>query len=687
MKKLKLQFNRYVLSPLLISLLILINLSAKGLVSSDFSDCVHPGHLDTKSECAPMIILDNGLMIHDPDYGYPEILTDSLRVWVGYEVIDSLINDCMNGFLVDITCFSVIEPDPGCEARFEGYPLDLYLDDAGNYVPGYAYSFIDVSEGTVSERYWEINGDYVGSSPQIEYVFEDSGSYAVCLTIVTEEGCQDTKCETWNIGIPESCQADFIYYPDDILMIAEEEEEGYIAGYPYHFVDSSLGNVIDWTWTIGNEVIGRISDMLYIFPEPGEYEVCLMISTADGCSSTACKLIIVEPYPECMAEFDYYAPLDVTNSSGDFPGSTFIQFVDESWGYITNWFWEFGDGHQSAEQNPVHEFPHPGEFEVCLRITTASGCEDIHCETVYIDTINTDCKAMFEYCSYSVSSTDSVFFDRYIIGFKNLSEPDFAYSSWDFGDGEWSDERNPLHIYDNAGIYQVCLTIYTPDGCADTYCQSIFVGVDSCIDGCADTYCQSIFVGVDSCIVNFTHEIVVPDCAGYAVGHLFSAVSPTAAHYYSWDFGDGTTSYGEEALHIYTNEGYYTVCLEASYDNGCTARECKTILNSWDMNDSIFYDKCTPQDIISLQDIKVTNAYPVPATDFLYLELYSESETAISLQLINALGQVSGIDKEYPVSSGNNILEITLDGVENGTYIYRLTSARGTAQGIVSVIR
>ena len=105
------------------------------------------------------------------------------------------------------------------------------------------------------------------------------------------------------------------------------------------------------------------------------------------------------------------------------------------------------------------------------------------------------------------------------------------------------------------------------------------------------------------------------------------------------------------------------------------------------MNDSIFYDKCTPQDIISLQVIKVTNAYPVPATDFLYLELYSESETAISLQLINALGQVSGIDKEYPVSSGNNILEITLDGVENGTYIYRLTSARGTAQGIVSVIR
>jgi len=51
------------------------------------------------------------------------------------------------------------------------------------------------------------------------------------------------------------------------------------------------------------------------------------------------------------------------------------------------------------------------------------------------------------------------------------------------------------------------------------------------------------------------------------------------------------------------------------------------------------------------------------------------------------LGQAENSEYTYSVTSGHNTLEISLDGIEPGTYIYRLTSIRGTTQGIVSVIK
>lgn len=47
---------------------------------------------------------------------------------------------------------------------------------------------------------------------------------------------------------------------------------------------------------------------------------------------------------------------------------------------------------------------------------------------------------------------------------------------WDFGDGITSTEQNPLHQYDSAGIYQVCLTVSNQYG-SDTNCRTLYLGV------------------------------------------------------------------------------------------------------------------------------------------------------------------------------------------------------------------
>ncbi|GAI56503.1 unnamed protein product, partial [marine sediment metagenome] len=49
-----------------------------------------------------------------------------------------------------------------------------------------------------------------------------------------------------------------------------------------------------------------------------------------------------------------------------------IKFTDESKdpdGYIVEWFWDFGDGVSSTQENPTHQFKRGGEYTVRLTVT------------------------------------------------------------------------------------------------------------------------------------------------------------------------------------------------------------------------------------------------------------------------------------------------------------------------------
>lgn len=58
--------------------------------------------------------------------------------------------------------------------------------------------------------------------------------------------------------------------------------------------------------------------------------------------------------------------------------------------------------------------------------------------------------------------------------------------AWDFGDGTNTDIRHPQHTYNQAGIYQVCLTATAHSG--------------------SDNRCKMIYVGIEDTTSNLTHE-------------------------------------------------------------------------------------------------------------------------------------------------------------------------------------
>ncbi|QQS30053.1 MAG: PKD domain-containing protein [Sphingobacteriales bacterium] len=66
---------------------------------------------------------------------------------------------------------------------------------------------------------------------------------------------------------------------------------------------------------------------------------------------------------------------------------------------IVSWSWDFDDGATSTQQNPVHNFPEPDKYDVCLLIETANGCQSEFCIKVEIcdltisSTVGTVCNA------------------------------------------------------------------------------------------------------------------------------------------------------------------------------------------------------------------------------------------------------------------------------------------------------
>jgi hypothetical protein len=54
--------------------------------------------------------------------------------------------------------------------------------------------------------------------------------------------------------------------------------------------------------------------------------------------------------------------------------------------------------------------------------------------------------------------------------------------SWDFGDGSSvNNERNPIHQFDSAGIFQVCLTVSNTNA-SNTHCKTLYLGVSETED-------------------------------------------------------------------------------------------------------------------------------------------------------------------------------------------------------------
>ncbi len=125
------------------------------------------------------------------------------------------------------------------------------------------------------------------------------------------------------------------------------------------------------------------------------------------------------------------------------------------------------------------------------------------------------------------------------VDFTNLSSCIDEQWLWDFGDGEFSSEKNPTHQYLTSGVYSVTL-IADGDFDSDTLVREDYV---------------SVFGNLQ---VDFNADTTF-GCVPFAV--TFTPTVSGTADEYLWDFGDGNQSQDMAPTHTYTTAGHHTVQL------------------------------------------------------------------------------------------------------------------------------
>jgi PKD repeat protein len=310
---------------------------------------------------------------------------------------------------------------------------------------------------------------------------------------------------------------------------------------------------------------------------------------------------------DCQAYFTYSYPEFLNNACVNCVNT--VAFTDLSQGNVIKWKWDFGDGQTSGQQNPVHNYSMPGVYDVCLSIVTDNGCTSVYCEKVPVEP-SVRCKAFFEVIYSDCYSTFNIDCMSNHVAFIDKSFGNIKEWHWDFGDGQTSGEQNPVHEYENGGLYNVCLTIKTFDGCIDTYCDSIFI---------YNIWCRA----------DFTWSLLLcnNDFAPCERTYEFIDKSFGSIMRWCWDFGDGDTSTLQNPIHTYESDGKYEVRLSIYTWNRCYDTKVKTIV----VGDTV-HPECKAdfkwEEIYPMWDC---NLWPVDCiTPYYYVQFTDKSEGKIN---------------------------------------------------------
>lgn len=278
------------------------------------------------------------------------------------------------------------------------------------------------------------------------------------------------------------------------------------------FTDQSLNDPTAWSWSFpgASPQASNLQHPEVSYPSRGLFTVSLTASNPFGSNArTEQQYISVEDVP--ATGFDL-----VTDGRK-------VWFTNASQ-FGQDYFWDFGDGQQSQEANPVHTYTADGTFLVTLVAQNACG----QTASQRFLTITTPPQAGFSADSLEGCAPLPV-------RFTDTSSANTQQRLWLFPGGvpDSSTLTHPEVMYLLPGAYPVTLIVRNPAG-TDTLHRTEYIRVRAW----PDTVFQFSMDG-DTVFVSW----------------------PGEADSLRWDFGDGIFSQDSAVTHHYAEEGVYTISL------------------------------------------------------------------------------------------------------------------------------
>ena len=160
-----------------------------------------------------------------------------------------------------------------------------------------------------------------------------------------------------------------------------------ISGNSFVFNNTSATNagILSYSWTFGDGIgTATTKAPSYTYTKAGSYTVKLVVVTNTGDADSATAVVVVYPKP---------VPAFAVNKDAQcLSGNSFVftnaTTIDKS-PLIFDHKWNFGDGTQSSDINPIKTFNTSGDYVVTLVVTSFYGCVDSVKRTITVNPMPT----------------------------------------------------------------------------------------------------------------------------------------------------------------------------------------------------------------------------------------------------------------------------------------------------------
>jgi len=285
-----------------------------------------------------------------------------------------------------------------------------------------------------------------------------------------------------------------------------------------------------WDFGDGTDTITSTNQISHTYSSEEEvaefiFPIGLKIETDFGCKDSLTDQLTMYPAPladfQASPELLFYPNTTVTLTNTTSPGD---------WDFL----WEFGDASRNYTRDPgEHVYQSWGVYDIEMQWSTPSCTGSV---IKQIEIRPPPPEADF--------SSDTAGCSPLVIHFSNNTLYGESYL-WDFDDGTYSTDANPVHTFHEDGTHQVKLVATGLSG-KDSIEQVI-----------------SVHERPDAIFEPSTTQIIGRD---ELINFYNSTMGATT---YLWDFGDGNSSEVESPGHSYSNAGNYTVSLFAWNNEGC----------------------------------------------------------------------------------------------------------------------
>jgi len=272
--------------------------------------------------------------------------------------------------LIDNSPISEIPKDPYLFLTTEPNNNLVCIPNSG-YAP-LIVEMADLSISNITSRLWSFGDDkYAENVSKVTHTYNQPGNYTVNLTTYSPEG---EKSASRTIQVLETP-----VYSESITNLHNTTD---------------LPDSITWAWTdpssnefshvmvyIDGVFKNNVSKGTQSFTASGlvpstEYTISTRTAGSYGLINSMWINQTVSTAPDSGSE---YLPPNADFTATPTSGTTnlTVQFTDISANDPTSWAWDFGDGANSTEQNPVHTYTNYGIYNVSLTVTNAAGEDTI----------------------------------------------------------------------------------------------------------------------------------------------------------------------------------------------------------------------------------------------------------------------------------------------------------------------